>query len=421
MTVFAVEGVAGSGKTCRLIEVLAQTTAAAPLEATHRVLGLTFMHGARRRLEERLRQSPDIRGRFECVTIDSFGWRLRRRWRSLVKTLGMPEPDEADFDAQCDIAGALLEQPEVRTWVAARFPIIVVDEAQDLKPQRLRMIRTMINDATLLIAADEFQCLDGSLRPNPLSAWLPTVCQPEALNLVRRTNVPALLAAAGAIRAGVAPVTNREFKIVSTPSAQMAAAYLANAIAWGGGGSVAVITPSVQGGFAQDVIGRVCAGPCGQMGNGPYPIRWERSDREQTAQLKDALVLTDPCSLKDVVLALGALPRCGPVRQTEAWLRHQGRALGRTQFSRAEVEANLTRQVELRRHRMADDGHGLLAMTVQQAKNREFDGAVVIWPYRVGGDAEHKRRLLYNAVTRAQRWCTVLVQGAALPQGAPFT
>lgn len=70
---------------------------------------------------------------------------------------------------------------------------------------------------------------------------------------------------------------------------------------------------------------------------------------------------------------------------------------------------------------MADDGHGLPAMTVQQAKNREFDGVVVIWPYQVGGDGEHKRRLLYNAVTRARRWCTVLVQGAALPHGAPFT
>jgi superfamily I DNA/RNA helicase len=45
-------------------------------------------------------------------------------------------------------------------------------------------------------------------------------------------------------------------------------------------------------------------------------------------------------------------------------------------------------------------------MTVQQAKNREFDGVVILWPFTVGGDPEHKRRLFYNAITRARRWCT---------------
>jgi len=42
------------------------------------------------------------------------------------------------------------------------------------RPQRLRMIRGLDDAVTLLIAADEFQCLDGGLRPNPLAAWLPT-------------------------------------------------------------------------------------------------------------------------------------------------------------------------------------------------------------------------------------------------------
>jgi len=232
--------------------------------------------------------------------------------------------------------------------------------------------------------------------------------------------VPALLAAAAAIRAGAPPVAGRNFQIMTTPSTAMAAACLANAIAWSRGGSVAVITPSLQGGFTRDVVARVCAGPCGQRGNGPYPIRWERSEQDEAAELVAALVLPDLCSLQEAVQALSALPRCQSVRQTQTWLRHQERALGRTQFSRAEVEANMARQVGLRRHRIAIDGHSLLAMTIQQAKNREFDGVVVIWPYQVGGDAEHKRRLLYNAITRAQRWCTVLVQGAALPQAAPF-
>ncbi len=60
-------------------------------------------------------------------------------------------------------------------------------------------------------------------------------------------------------------------------------------------------------------------------------------------------------------------------------------------------------------------------MTVHQAKNREFDGVIVIWPHTVGGDAEHKLRLLYSAITRAKRRCLVLVQGKKALESPPST
>ena len=56
-----------------------------------------------------------------------------------------------------------------------------------------------------------------------------------------------------------------------------------------------------------------------------------------------------------------------------------------------------------------------VALTIQQAKNREFDHVVIIWPYTIPNDDEQKRRLLYNAVTRARRSCLVLVQARELP------
>lgn len=59
-------------------------------------------------------------------------------------------------------------------------------------------------------------------------------------------------------------------------------------------------------------------------------------------------------------------------------------------------------------------------MTVHQAKNREFDGVVVLWGFKISGDAEQKRRLLYNAVTRARSWCEVIVQSSKLLQQPPF-
>ena len=420
MTLFAVEGAAGCGKTFRLMEALGEALGATPLKEGQRVLALTFMHGARRRLNEKLRSVPVLKGRFECVTVDSFAWQLLRRWRGLAAALGVQPLREDQYDAQCDASGFLLERSEVRGWVAASFPIVLVDEAQDLKPQRLRMLCALAQSARALIAADEFQCLDVTLRPNPLVGWMRGACRPEVLDQVRRTNVPALLAAAIAIRGGAAPVAGNGFRILAAQGVPVAAAMLASAIRWRRGGRVAVITPSLQGGFAQSVVRRVCENPCGAQRNGPYAIRWERSEQDETASLVDGLQLNGVVSMVDALTALEALPRSGPVREACAWVRHQARARGRTEFSRADIEAVITRQVAIRRQRYGSDSYDFEAMTVQQAKNREFDGVFVLWPYHIGGDAEHKRRLLYNALTRARRWCTVVAQNADLLQAAPF-
>jgi superfamily I DNA/RNA helicase len=96
------------------------------------------------------------------------------------------------------------------------------------------------------------------------------------------------------------------------------------------------------------------------------------------------------------------------------------RATGRTQFQSADIEGLIARDLALRRRHSVHDHLPFHAMTVQQAKNREFAGVVVIWPYQVGGDAEHRRRLLYNALTRARRWCTIIVQGQQILASPPF-
>lgn len=421
MTLFGVEGAAGCGKTFRLMGALGETLDEVPLGEGQRVLALTFMHGARRRLNDKLKHVPGLKGRFECITIDSFAWRLLRRWLGLAAALGIQPLQEDQYDAQCDAAGVLLERPEVRGWVATSFPIVLVDEAQDLKPQRLRMICAIAQSANMLIAADEFQCLDEGLRPNPLVAWLHQACVPEVLTMVMRTDVPALLTAATTIRTGAAPVVGRGFQIMAAKSVPMAAAYLANAIAWRRGGNVAIITPSLSGNFAKDVVARVCQQACGTKGNGPYAIRWDRSEQDETAALLEGLHLNEVALIEDVLKVLATLPQSAPIRETNTWVRHQARALGRTEFSRAEIEAIIARKGAVRRQRYGLDNYDLTAMTVQQAKNRDFEGVIILWPFQVGGDTEHKRRLLYNAITRARRWCTIILQSDNLLRTPPFS
>jgi superfamily I DNA/RNA helicase len=47
MSVFAINGAAGCGKTYTIMEKLAVTLQEAPLKPSQKVLALTFMHGSR--------------------------------------------------------------------------------------------------------------------------------------------------------------------------------------------------------------------------------------------------------------------------------------------------------------------------------------------------------------------------------------
>jgi hypothetical protein len=421
MTIRAFEGVAGAGKTVNLIAALEAAAAETPLRDGQRVLALTFMHGARKRLHDRLRGARALRGQDTCITIDSFAQRLTRRWRGLCRALGTPLPPAEEFTAHCDLAGRLLEEDQVTAWVAASFPIVIVDEAQDLTHERLRIVRALAESCTLLVAADEFQCLDARLNPNPCVTWVRGVCEPTVLAQVHRTRQEGPLQAAASIRDGRPPADGGAFRIFVAPSVPMAAAYVASAIAWAPvRASVAVITPSMAGDFAVNVVRRVGEGPCGTRQHGPYTIRWESSVDREAADLANALLMDDLATVGDAARALAAIGRTPVVRLALQWLRRQERAAGVATVRRVDVVAVLARAVTSLRNFSGAGSTRLPAMTVQQAKNREFDDVVVLWPFQTGGQADHKRRLLYNAVTRARRKCTVILQGERQRLAAPF-
>jgi superfamily I DNA/RNA helicase len=66
------EGPAGSGKTHLLIEEAAGATGDVFLAPEQKLLALTFRNGARQRLDARFGGVPQLRGRFICLTFDSF-------------------------------------------------------------------------------------------------------------------------------------------------------------------------------------------------------------------------------------------------------------------------------------------------------------------------------------------------------------
>src|SRR6185295_5373027 len=98
--------------------------------------------------------------RFDAVTMDSFAWRLERRWRALARSR-CGDSVTGTFAETCDRAGKLLEDAVVARWVARTYPVVVVDEMQDCRGGQLAILQGLARHATCLAAADEFQDLDG--------------------------------------------------------------------------------------------------------------------------------------------------------------------------------------------------------------------------------------------------------------------
>ncbi|AVP98911.1 hypothetical protein C7S18_17760 [Ahniella affigens] len=419
MTVKAFIGGAGCGKTYRLLQSLIAQLEAAPLLEGQKVLALTFMHGSRRRLEERLGQLPALGRRAECATVDSFAWKLVRRWRALAARLGHANIDPNQYNRVCDAAGELLQIQEVRGWVAASFPILLVDEAQDLTANRLRLVQGLATSLQVFAAADEFQCLDERLRPNPACTWLSEVCPPEELTQPRRTNVTELLDAAAAIRSGLAPSSGTKFKVQLTPKPPLAGSWIASNLDWyGGGKGVAIITPAL-GQFAKSALTWIANNKTSR-GAGPYVISWEESGVDATNAFFAQLALQDINHVSDVSRWLGAGGDPRVAREVTDWMEMQRRAKSKVSFSREEIERVISHVFAQRRRIGKSDGRGWRGMTVHGAKNREFDNVIVLWPASTTGSDDQKRRLLYNAVTRAKSRCIVLVQAKAHLKQAPF-
>lgn len=419
MTVQAFTGGAGCGKTFQLMQSLAVHLEASALKEGQKVLALTFMHGSRRRLEERLERLPIVRGRTDCSTIDSFAWRLVRRWLSLAVALGYADLKSDQYERVCEAAGALLQVKEVCGWVVATFPIVLVDEAQDLTAIRLRILEGLATRLQVFAAADEFQCLNEHLKPNPACSWLARVCPAKELSQPKRTNVAELLEAGAAIRSGLAPRSGKLFKVQLTPKAQLAGAWLSGNLCWfGGGKSVAVITPTL-GSFAKAVLDWT-ANNRTRMGAGPYAIRWEDSEANAAVAFLAGLILKE---LNDIPTLMTQLSGAGDprvARDVAEWMDVQRRARSKEMFSKEEIAGVVHQGFAQRRRLKRSDGQGWRGMTVHGAKNREFDNVIVLWPAAITGNDDQKRRLLYNAVARAKERCLVLVQAKSSLGVAPF-
>ena len=414
------EGPASCGKTYQLIKTLETFLTGRPLGEGEAVLGLTYMHGSRRRMHNQLAKMLGLRGRFLACTVDSLARRVICRWRTLAKQL---EPSlnlmvSADFTIVCHVAALVTGKGIVSSWLRLRYPIVVVDELQDCKGDHLCLIQAIESCCHVIAAADEFQDLQQT-GPSAAVEWLHAgTGKKNILSGNRRTKDTALLHAADRLRASGDCGDILQGALMSALNANVAAGHIARTICWKKPKDAVVLTPTGQekSPFVRDVVTRLTSKPIKPKGItkdvGPFRVVWESNVEEDKAFLLKKLGYSaqgiDLAELRQLCLNdKGAL---GDVFQ---WAEKKGRIKGQTQFSQGELSTTVERVLQSRRAFLPTACLGSIrAMTINQAKNREFEGVIILWPFAVGGDLESQRRRLYNALTRAQKWAIVIVQDA---------
>lgn len=445
MTIEFYEGPAGTGKTHNLITSLEAFLATNTLRPGQRVLALTFMHGSRRRLEERLTSLPPLVNKFDCMTFDSLASYLVTRWKDLLAGLTqaqMPyvaEEEDNEYEITCVRAANLFAQTTVQQWVAATYPIIVIDEAQDLSVGRLGMVKGMTTASHLFVAADGYQHLENGRARNEPVEWFTQVSTVHPLTLPRRTNDAGLLAIAAAIRAGnaIVPLINfrngrgrlNGFSLIEVPSAPLMA-WNAGVTLFNSRGSTAILTLSNDENVAQQALTRLMTQRQTlnrQQGTtfGPFTdLVIEQKDAAFVAECFAALGQLD----NDVLDIEEAKVRCENIGDIgiktflKNWLKGKSRILGWRACSQDALKEAISTAVFNRKKFRVGAEMARRVMTIHQAKNREFENVIILWTFAIQGAAtdDYRRRLLYNAVTRAKRNCTVIVMGQNRLRSAPF-
>lgn len=410
MTTRAFTGAAGTGKTTKLLAEVEAYLVTHPLSEGERVLALTFMHGSRFRLMERLSKSS-VRRRFDCLTFDRFAWELCRRWRSRLKTMGISLPvDAPDYDGTCNAAGRLLAFNDVVRWITSRYPVLLVDEFQDCATFRLVIAQRLNGRVAMFVAADDFQNL-SSTDGSPAVAWLGSLGVVEELTTIHRTQVSELLSAAQTLRHGGSLSNGTAFKLVGLPKAAPAASFISQTIAGYPPRDAVILSPSrlESSPWLGEVMSLVGQKQYGNQKAGPFSIHWEKTVGEIESETTSQLGLTDTQTRPVEAASVHALGSGRLARELIRWIEHQRRVLGRTSFSPNEIRREIQRAVQhIRSIQFAHNGRR--AMTIHQAKNRDFPIVIVLWPFAAPTDALQARRWLYNAVTRAKRRAIVLVQ-----------
>lgn len=401
-----------------------------------RMLALTFMNGARRRLTSSLNAEASFRRKFDCLTFDSFAQSLAKR-RSAKLTDEMRQQAEGlgQFHEPCFLASELLKDAEVHRWVARTYPLVLVDEAQDLDVYRQGIVLGLKEGCTTVVAADSFQCLSDGQETAHFIDQLLGAGTTHSLTRSHRTNKGGLLAVALAVRSAesILDVLNEEtigntdrvhwvgegIELLEVPATD-------GLLAWNlafqlrlGSDDVAILTPDSKNTIIRRAINTVIEKQ-GPWPHRAFPVSWEGDENSLAGELTEAMKIPASASYDEVCALLEKHLEEPMVKTVDQRVRRLHRVTGQVEFEKDQLISFVSDAVRTNTRLGFKKSAKIKAMSIHAAKNREFDRVIVLWPQSAAGSDEHKRRLLYNAMTRAKSHCTIIVLGNGRLNLAPF-
>ncbi|MBO9682332.1 MAG: ATP-dependent helicase [Flavisolibacter sp.] len=434
-TVYGYTGQAGTGKTTQIISKLNECLGQSGLPKHSCVLALTFMHGSRRRLTERLSVVKKERNvKVSCSTIDAFCTRIVQRFRRYI---GFNKPLEVSMvkDEENDIVEnkrsiqvsirfirksfiELMSFSSVKNFISNSYPIIIVDEFQDCEGQLLDVIRSLSNcSCSFIIAGDEFQQLNANTSCEAIE-WLTSICDLNELKNIHRTKNNSILNTASGLRSG-SRISNSVI-IKPVPSATLAAWSICLKIQkqnWGRNKSIALLYPAspMSSQFVKATLERLeLPFPNGKVPLNAFPFIYEKGDERNPDFILARIENFEKCTIDlQFVTELeknnnDILTRCAKKAKKLLFLR------GEQEIEKSEFESLVRKECHLVSvYGVANEKNKRMAMTIHAAKNREYDEVIVLWPYEITPNQLQRRKLLYNAITRAKQNVFIIVQVSA--------
>lgn len=437
MNIFYFEGAAGTGKTYSLIHSLKDYLREHTLAEHQRVLALTFMHGSRKRLEIKLYNVNEIKKKFECVTFDSFAWEIVQRWEGLLSKFSVDDYIiKNPYDKVCAQAAILLALPSVQKWISRTYPVVLIDEVQDLSKPRFEILRGLSEYCTLFVAGDAFQVLQENVDSLEFLRWLKDNSKYEYLTEVKRTDDNGILTVSSNLRSGTDFLGSLKeyrwgrclgnFKLVIVPKWHL--------MAWQIGfdfhrykyRQIAILVLSHSESIVEKALTRVRTETQRIKDNtfGPFPNIVKIINDEEYAQKCMLEIDMDDShyEFEEVVKKCENISDQTVAVALQNWLRKRKR-IGYSLYDEKDLYEkvlNIYRNQRIYRRTKEDKQQ---VLTIHQAKNREFEHVIIPWTFGMASNAsdDYKRRLLYNAITRAVKSCTVILMQEDRLMTAPFT
>lgn len=423
-------GQAGTGKTTSLMKLLSEIIPKRDWLKFETVLALTFMHGARKRLESNLKFiKTEFKVRYECSTIDSFALSILNRFKSYFNISKPIRPDEEFAENTYEYfmpremirqnAILLFEFESVKNFISNSYPYIIIDEFQDCTESLLEIVKRLSTSTNLLIASDPFQQLSD---PENLDGmiWINESLF-EINNLdsggVKRTTNNKILTTATCLRTGILQ-EGTKIDIFPCPSGKGGTFALAEYQLKANihynlkYGNIAIISPTQNSPFI-----------CQLLDSLSKTYTYKKPPYKTIGPYNHLLSSDGYVDIEELVKDIPKNPF------TETNLKELKR---RNSFVLKKCSEKLLKRLSIRNvesisyhefyYTLQQTGHTydnfyrrenkskIIFTTIHGAKNREFDNVIVLWPYKVSNNALQKRKLLYNAITRAKRNVLIIVQ-----------